>query len=178
MDRLRSNLWFLCSSSGDGRITSTHTRQEQSDIQSSHPLSAGANDCIRQFLSFSSLSPLFSLQISQLQTRLDFAEFKVFHLKDLPLLHMFSLNQRHKPALRSAYRRFRSVPVWSCAFSFIRIGSFLISAVAVGTAGCQRILPHKYRCSASLAHGIVQAAHGRNEIKEPQLPHQRADAAF
>ena len=71
MDRLCSEMQFLYLLSDAGRISSTHVSREQPDLQSSHPLLADADDCIRQFLSFSSIIPLFSLQISQVQTGLD-----------------------------------------------------------------------------------------------------------
>ena len=62
------------------------------------------------------------------------------------------------------------------AVSILRF--LFISAVAVRAAGGQRVLPHKVRHAAGLAHGVVQMAHGRREIVKSQLPHKRADAAL
>ena len=57
-------------------------------------------------------------------------------------------------------------------------GFLFIAAVAVRPAGCQRVLPHEIRHAARLAHGVVQMAHGRGQIVQPQLFQQRTDAAL
>lgn len=34
------------------------------------------------------------------------------------------------------------------------------------------------RCTAHLAHAVIQSAHGGDEVKKPQLPHECADATL
>lgn len=52
-----------------------------------------------------------------------------------------------------------------------------IPTVAVWTTGSQCVLSDKVQRAACLTHRVIQPAHGRNKVVQPQLPHQGADAA-
>ena len=68
---------------------------------------------------------------------------------------------------------FKVFQCYSASYSFL-----LVPAVAVRAAGGKGILPHKVRHAARLAHGVQSKWHMAVPVIKPQLPHQRADAAF